>query len=441
MQSILYAKASDGTANASLMTVQTLRSPGATTILVNTVSGVPAGGFFASMGAPHTFTDPITSEVITIISDATAVDFAGHINAGQVIIDAIAPGYADTRGSAVGDIVVIRPVTEWTNNFYNILNASHTDNGAIKSPEGFLTNGKIVPSIASNNLVLAIKTLAGVDPSAIDPVYVRIGDTVRSITAALSVTTAAGTNWWGKGSAPLGGLPTWFYAYLGYNTTDGVVLGISTSADGYKYADFSTTNTDWTYAKISTITNAAATDVYENIGRFKAILGVSATYLWTLPTGVAQTILSQPARNLATKPIKFSVFLNNGSVNSGNGAFVKIGMDTKKYDLHNDVDIVTNVGRFTAPITGFYDMSAVCSNGAGTNMAITSLYKNGAEFRRGGKLSTGSNNSGAGSTVDCEMLLIAGDYVEVWYYSTSVVALEGGSGGLIAFNGKITQEV
>lgn len=128
MQSIALIPASDGTTNASLMTIQTIRASGATAIAVNTVSGVPVK-FYGSMGTPHTFTDPVTSETITVISDATAVDFAGHVDTGQLIIDAIAPGYLDTNGSKVGDIVIIRPITEWANNIHNILAAEHLDNG------------------------------------------------------------------------------------------------------------------------------------------------------------------------------------------------------------------------------------------------------------------------------------------------------------------------
>ena len=49
-------------------------------------------------------------------------------------------------------------------------------------------NGKIVPSVASDNLTVALKTHAGTDPSATDPVYVMIGGVVRTITSALSAT-------------------------------------------------------------------------------------------------------------------------------------------------------------------------------------------------------------------------------------------------------------
>lgn len=131
MQSIAYIPGSDGAANASLMTISTVRAPLASTIIVNTVANVP-DKFYASMGTPNTFIDPVTGETITVISEATAVDFAGHVDGSNIEIDAIAPGYTD-NGSAVGDIIVIRPVTEWANNIFNILRQSHNDDGTIKN--------------------------------------------------------------------------------------------------------------------------------------------------------------------------------------------------------------------------------------------------------------------------------------------------------------------
>lgn len=130
MNSLAYIPGSDGAANASLMTVTDVRSPGATTIQVNTVANAPVK-FYASMGTPNTYTDPITGETITVISEATAVDFAGTIDGSNVEIVEIAPGYTD-NGSEVGDIVIIRPVTEWANNIFNLLSQSLDDDGTIK---------------------------------------------------------------------------------------------------------------------------------------------------------------------------------------------------------------------------------------------------------------------------------------------------------------------
>lgn len=119
MVDLAAIKASDGSGNASVATVQSSRSPGATTLSVDTTTGIPAT-FFGTMGTPHTFTDPVTSETITVISEATAVDFYGHVDAGNLEIDTIAPGYTDA-GSEVGDIVVIRPTTQYADNLHDVI--------------------------------------------------------------------------------------------------------------------------------------------------------------------------------------------------------------------------------------------------------------------------------------------------------------------------------
>ncbi len=147
MPSIEQIKASDGTANANMATVQNTRSPGASTIIVDTVLGINPDGFMASMGTPHTFTDPITSETITVISEDTAVDFSGHVDGTNLEIDDIAPGYADTNGSEVGDIIIIRPTTQWGDNVAAVLGAEHQDDG---------THGAITPtSVTSSGPVTA----------------------------------------------------------------------------------------------------------------------------------------------------------------------------------------------------------------------------------------------------------------------------------------------
>lgn len=157
---------------------------------------------------------------------------------------------------------------------------------------GEMINGKIVRTVSSNNITVAIKTLAGNDPSATDPVYVRIGDTVRVITAALSVTKNAGTNWFGSGSSHLATSEVDYFVYLGYNTTDGVTIGFARIPFALTYSDFSTTTTNEKYAAISTITNAAAGDVYQVVGRFNATLSAAASYNWSVPA--TSIIINRP---------------------------------------------------------------------------------------------------------------------------------------------------
>lgn len=166
--------------------------------------------------------------------------------------------------------------------------------GGLNAPQGFLVNGKIVPSVATSDLTVAIKTLAGANPSASDPVYVRIGDTVRTITAALSVTKNDATNWFNAGSAELATKEIDYFVYLGYNATDGVVIGFSRIPYAKRYGDFSATTTNEKYAAISTITTAAAADYYEVVGRFAATLSAGAGYTWTVPTFTALNLINRP---------------------------------------------------------------------------------------------------------------------------------------------------
>lgn len=131
MASIENLKASDGTGNANVATVQSSRSPGATTLIVDTVAGYNPAGFSGTMGTPHTFTDPITSETITVISEATAVDFTGHVDGSNLEIDTIAPGYTDA-GSEVGDIIIVRPTTQYGDDLAAVLEVAHNDDGTLK---------------------------------------------------------------------------------------------------------------------------------------------------------------------------------------------------------------------------------------------------------------------------------------------------------------------
>jgi len=160
--------------------------------------------------------------------------------------------------------------------------------------EGTMINGRILPSVSGGNLTVALKTLAGTDPSATDPVYVMIGGVVRTITAALLITMNAATGWMNLGSAELATKEADQFAYMGYNATDGVVFGSSRYPGANIYSDFSTTSTNEKYCRISTITNAAASDAYVNIGRFAATLSAGAGYTWSVPTFTASNLIQKP---------------------------------------------------------------------------------------------------------------------------------------------------
>jgi hypothetical protein len=201
-----------------------------------------------------------------------------------------------------------------------------------------MVNGRILPSVSGGNLTLALKTLAGTDPSASNPVYIMIGGVVRSITSAMTMTLNFGSNWCNAGSAELATKEIDYFVYLGYNATDGVVIGFSRIPYASIYSDFSTTTTNEKYCAISTITNAAAGDNYEVIGRFAATLSAGAGYTWTVPTFTNANLIQRPIYE--TRVLTFASQVSatesmtwNSSVSSLN--FYSIKRDLIYLDMYN----------------------------------------------------------------------------------------------------------
>ncbi|MGA1048111.1 MAG: hypothetical protein ACO3UU_08875, partial [Minisyncoccia bacterium] len=135
---------------------------------------------------------------------------------------------------------------------------------------------------------------ADTDPSATNPVGIWIGNTLRWITSSLSISANAGTNWFNSGSAELATREIDYFAYIGYNATDGITLGFARIPYARLYSDFNTTTTNERYARISTITNAASGDNYVNIGRFAATLSAGAGHTWTVPAFTNANLIQEP---------------------------------------------------------------------------------------------------------------------------------------------------
>ncbi len=193
MASINLIKASDGTGNASTATVQTVRNSGVTTIIVDTVNNIPAT-FMGSMGTPHTFVDPVTSEEITVISEATTVDFTGHVSGANLEIDSIAPGYTDL-GSAVGDIIVIRPTTAWADNIATVLAVAHSDTGAITNASVTTAKQKAIAYFKSESDGIAITTSYVTVASQVLPVVTQAHKYLVSCSFAINHLAGAASSY------------------------------------------------------------------------------------------------------------------------------------------------------------------------------------------------------------------------------------------------------
>lgn len=237
-----------------------------------------------------------------------------------------------------------------------IVNPAEEFDAIYQPPQGYMINGKISVTDAAG-ITVAIKTLAGSDPSETDPVFVRIGNTVHMLTSALSVSKADGTNWCNSGSAELATKEIDYFVYLGYNATDGVVIGFSRIPSANQYSDFSTTTTNEKYCAISTITTAASTDYYEVIGRFAATLSAGAGYTWSVPTYTAANLIQRPiyeTRNLNFSPTR--------SV-SGGTVPTYTATDFNQYKIVGDRCI----------FRGVWDNSSGGTAGAGANNLLSTL--------------------------------------------------------------------
>lgn len=158
--------------------------------------------------------------------------------------------------------------------------------------EGFLLGGKISVTVSANDITVALKSYDGGDPSATEPVWVRIGTTWRSVTAALSVTLADGTQWFGLGT-PFATLEQQFFAYLGWRAaSSAVVIGFARIPYATVYSDFSATTTNEKHGAFSTA--PASTDDVVVVGRFSATLSATAAFNWSVPTFTSSNLIQRP---------------------------------------------------------------------------------------------------------------------------------------------------
>jgi hypothetical protein len=177
---------------------------------------------------------------------------------------------------------------------------------------GGLINGFIRVTVASNNLTVAISTSSSsqVDPTSANPVYVWIGDTLRSITGALSITTGAGFNAFNAGSAELATREIDLFVYIFSKASDSTLqIGVARIPYGRLYSDFSSTISNEKY--VSTLVGLASSDICVNIGRFAATLSAGAGHTWSVPTFDNANLIQEPVYE--TRQLSYTINATTGS--------------------------------------------------------------------------------------------------------------------------------
>lgn len=163
---------------------------------------------------------------------------------------------------------------------------------------------------------------------------------------------------------------------------------------------------------------------------------VAAEYYTELQNGHALSF------NVATvgalsNPYKFSAW-RNAAANTGNNAYAVVGFDSELFDTNNNFDITTNKGRYTAPVTGFYQFNArvATTQGSGNNLYTVALFKNGSALNYGGQ----SDANFMAGTISVLASLTAGDYVEVEAFAGTTLVLNVGSAAQCYFSGYLVSK-
>lgn len=192
-------------------------------------------------------------------------------------------------------------------------------------------------TVSANNLTVALKTMADTDPSATEPIYIQIGGTIRKVTAATSITLAAGTNWFNAGGAELATKEIDYFVYAVYDSNSSIVaLAPARISHGQLVSDFSATTTNEKH--LGNYANYTVTDSVAVIGRFAATLSAGAGYTWTVPTFTNI--------NLKHEPVYESRWLDWTPTTSASGSltWTSISVTFAKYRVaRNKIDIKENI--------------------------------------------------------------------------------------------------
>lgn len=235
---------------------------------------------------------------------------------------------------------------------------------------GEMRNGKFSVTVTSSDLTVALKTILSADPSASDPVYIKLGGTVRTITSALSFTLNDATNWFNAGSAELATkeIDYFIYAVWDSNST-AVALSCARVPYGKLVSEFSATTTNEKH--LANFANFTSTDSVEVVGRFAATLSAGAAYTWTVPTFTDANLIQAPIHETRLLEFTPTVTPSAGTRSSVVVTFDKYQVKGREFTFHiyetwTQNTTAADYVQFTVPFTfGLStNFSAVCTPGA-----------------------------------------------------------------------------
>lgn len=242
---------------------------------------------------------------------------------------------------------------------------------------------KIVPSIASNNLTVAITHLDGSDATATNPLLFKIGDTWQTVVASLAVTKNAGTNWCNAGGAELAAQDVDYFVYVIQETgaAAGTKIGFSRICHATTMADFVNTSTDEKYIAGSW-TNLTTSDAVTLVGRFRARLSGGAGYTWSIPTA---KVINRPIyeSDMLVWAAQTAGFASDPVSSTG---YYKVRRECMDFYWYMGSVAASDATNFTVTVP------FKCKSGIGQFYTIPSVYDNSAQAAAGLAAASSTSN-------------------------------------------------
>jgi hypothetical protein len=117
-----HLRASDGTGEAVLAHIQTVRNPGSTVLDLDNVDNWNTKAvIITGTPAANGFVSPVGMKVMY-----------GHLSAGDFIIDGYAPGFVD-NGNTTAEVAIVKMTTSWADTLVNLLEKVMNDDGSLKT--------------------------------------------------------------------------------------------------------------------------------------------------------------------------------------------------------------------------------------------------------------------------------------------------------------------
>jgi hypothetical protein len=147
-----------------------------------------------------------------------------------------------------------------------------------------------------------------------------------------------------------------------------------------------------------------------------------------LSLGAAQTYLSMSLLSSlpgTVGPVTAARAYRNAAFTTAGAGTAKVPLDTIGYDPGSNINTASN--RYVCPATGTYHVDGQFSSAVTSGVAQAMIYKNGVLITPG--ISASATTNGLAASVTDLIQCNAGDYLELWTYTSAAIALYVGSQG------------